>query len=165
MYRNTQNFSHPDWHLLNTNMHRVTHWCHTLERWAAIHREHGGTVHSSRAPPPWQGLDSPIFEKRKWESNHQPSSYWTTNSNHWATAAATTKWSVKALCGNHLWSQAHVRFPNICSNSCLKKVYMVGNNAACEYTYLFHHLCYVWNMKNYRLVLQSDHTSLWLPGG
>ena len=32
---------------------------YTLERWADIHREHGGTVPCSRAPQPWQGGGPP----------------------------------------------------------------------------------------------------------
>ena len=83
--------THPGWHLLNTHAQG-----HTLMETDAIHwggkqpftapREHGGTVSCSRAPRPWRGggLSAVSFTNlwREWESNGQPSGYWTTRSNH-----------------------------------------------------------------------------------
>jgi len=86
MYREIHKISpphstHPGWHLLNTHMHkhRVTHWCGGQPITAP--GEHADTVPCS--------VSSPI-ECREWESNRQPSGYWTTHSNHRVMADLTT---------------------------------------------------------------------------
>ena len=109
MYREIHKISpphltHPGWHLLNTHLHRVTHSWKQMPYTGAVgshsqrpgskgglalgHLSHGKEV--DWHPSSCQFHQS--FEWRERESNHQPSGFWTTNSNHWATAAKHVPW-------------------------------------------------------------------------
>ena len=64
--------------MLNTHAHAQGH---TLIETNAMHWSGNGAANYSTGFTRETSV-SPIFEWREWESNHQPSSYWTTHSNH-----------------------------------------------------------------------------------
>ena len=85
--------THPGWHThAQGHTHIETdaiHW--TGGQLFTASGEHGGMGVPRRwtATPPAVSFTN-LFEWR--DSNRQPSGYWTTHSNHWATAAPLIKW-------------------------------------------------------------------------
>ena len=91
MYREIHKISpthltHPGWHLLNTHMHTVTHSRRLMPYTGAVgsHSQclaQGHLGHGRRWTDTPPAVSSLIFEWQEWESNRQPSNYWT-HSNH-----------------------------------------------------------------------------------